>query len=119
MVILLPVLILLPFLQFILSSIFVFFFTLLSLPVIASKQKNIPIWVSVLFFPIVFFHFIAVDYFGKFVFNQLKDIYNFYKYYFRTLGSYLCCRDPKHHQNLVEDNSCAEKVEPIPVSSQR
>lgn len=101
MVILLPLLLLLVPLFFLVSTLVVFVFTLLSLPVIASKQKGIPIWVSTIFFPIVFFHFISIDY-AKFFNSLLGEVCTFYKIYCVTMCKYMTCQDQPEEDN----NAC-------------
>ena len=103
MIIMLPLLLLMVPLFFTLSAIVVFCFTLLSLPVIAYKQKSIPIWVSVIFFPIVFFHFISIDY-AKFFKSLLEEMCSFYKTYCVTMCKYLTCQQPQE-----VDNSCVDR----------
>lgn len=105
MIVLLPFMLVLPVIFFLMSAMCVFVFTLLSLPVVAMKVKGIPVWVSLLFFPIVFFHFISLDYISKFLLGQIKELGNFYRYYFLTMFKYITCEDN------VEDNSCAEPLE--------
>lgn len=72
MLVLLPFMLVLPIVFFLMSALCVFVFTLLSLPVVAMKVKGIPVWVSLVFFPIVFFHFVSLEYISKFMVGQIK-----------------------------------------------
>ena len=88
MAVLLPVMFALAAAYYVASIAVVLAFTAVFCPYIVLKEKYVPFWIIIAFYPVVLCTYLFSEY-SSFVWNQTKELMTFYGNYIGTMCCYL------------------------------